>query len=235
MQLFWRLLAGHLLADFTLQTDKINAWKRRSTLGLLAHAGIHPLVNGLLVAPYLNRVWARVGEVDLNGWACVLILFLLHFVEDKWRVHSIHKRGSADSTLFFLWDQLFHVASIAILFPVLSTGPGSWVPERWPILLCLGVAVTHFCTVLIYFIEKDLWGASFPGFDEKYVTMAERLVLALLIMLPGPAGLPLAAAWIAAMGGLRRVRVLDYSFFGLWLGVAFSIPAGLAAKALLYA
>src|SRR5207302_10089305 len=50
---------------------------------------------------------------------------------------------------------------------------------------CLLVVVTHACTVLIYFVEKDLTDRVFPGFQEKFLTMAERLVLALCFLVPG--------------------------------------------------
>ena len=53
---------------------------------------------------------------------------------------------------------------------------------------CLAVLVTHGSTVLIYFIEKDLWGRPFPGAQEKYLGIAERLVLALCFFCPTRGG-----------------------------------------------
>ena len=44
MEIFWRLVLGHLIGDFTLQTNYIAAWKRRSVLGMVVHCGIHPVI-----------------------------------------------------------------------------------------------------------------------------------------------------------------------------------------------
>ena len=43
MVIFWRLLLGHLLADFTFQSNFINAWKRKSIWGMLGHCAMHPI------------------------------------------------------------------------------------------------------------------------------------------------------------------------------------------------
>jgi uncharacterized protein YqeY len=70
--------------------------------------------------------------------------------------------------------------------------------------------VTHTCTVLVYFIEKDLYGAEFPGFDEKYLAMAERLVLAMCFLFPNPIGaVAIAGLWLGVMFYLRRHRMFE--------------------------
>ncbi|MBI5884273.1 MAG: DUF3307 domain-containing protein, partial [Elusimicrobia bacterium] len=198
MVLFWRLLFGHFLADFTFQTDYINIWKRSTLLGMLAHCVIHPLVYGVLVFPYLGDVWLENGLVSFSGWQCVFFIFLLHLMEDLLRVLAIRRYHSLANTWCFLWDQIVHAAVIFLLTPVSLTGNGEagLIPEWWPVIGILLVLATHGGTIFIYFLEKDLFGARFPSPWEKIFTMGERLVLCLLCMLPGRAWLLLVAGWL---------------------------------------
>ncbi len=79
MDIFWRLLFGHLVADFTLQTNFIVRWKRSSPWGMLVHCLIHPACYVLLTFRSLGEVWVSAGSLPLPGWACVLLLFAAHF------------------------------------------------------------------------------------------------------------------------------------------------------------
>ena len=235
MLIFWRLVLGHLLADFTFQSNFINSWKRRSLAGMLVHCGMHPLAYVCLAYPYLSQYWVQSSAVRLNGWACVVLIFLLHFLEDEWRVFSVFRTRAADNTLYFLWDQVFHYTSIFVFLPIgLSDTSDGWFPERWAVLACLFVVVTHFTTILVFFLEKDLWGTEFPDFDEKYITMAGRVVLCLCLMLPGLLSIWTTAAWIAVAVYLRRRRVIEYSWFSLSIGGALGALCGLAARAVYY-
>jgi hypothetical protein len=230
-------MLGHLLADFTFQTDFINRWKRTSFRGLLVHCLMHPAFYVALCWPYLGQTWFENPFVRLNGWACLLIIFVTHLLEDWWRVHTIRRYGMPDNTLFFAWDQIIHYSVIlAVVSTAMSTEASTgFFPEKWPVLGCLGVLVTHTCTVLVYFLEKDLYGAEFPGFDEKYLAMAERLVLAMCFLFPSPSGAGmLAAAWLGVMFFLRRRRLFDLTAFTFYMGTALSIACGLAARAVYY-
>lgn len=234
MEIFWRLLLGHFLADFTLQTNLINDWKRRSLGGMLIHCGMHPVIYALLTFPYLGEVWLSVGSLRLNGWACVLLIFVLHFIEDEWRIFSIFRHKSPDNTLFFLWDQLYHWACIFLFLPLGLEMSRGWFPEEWSVLAILFVLVTHFATILIYFIEKDLYGLSFPEFDEKYLGMASRLALALCFLLPGSFFAWLAVAWMALLCYLKARRVYEPSWLSLGLGGALAVFCGTAARLVHY-
>jgi len=237
MEIFWRLLFGHMLADFTFQTNFINRWKRSSFFGQLAHCLMHPAFYIALCWPYLGERWVDNAFFHLNGWTCLTIVFVLHILEDWWRVYTIFKYNMPDNTVFFVWDQIIHYS---VLFAVAPMAAGSvmtsgFFPEKWPVLGCLFVAVTHACTVLIYFIEKDIHGAAYPGFDEKHLAMAERLVLALCFLFPSPSGAALlAAGWLAVMFFLRRQRLFDLSAFTFYMGTGVSVLGGLAARAIYY-
>jgi hypothetical protein len=234
MDIFWRLLFGHLLADFTLQTNFINRWKRGSPWGMLAHCAIHPVCYILLTFRSLGESWVALGPLPLKGWVCVLILFGAHYLEDEWRVTTIFKYKTPDNTLYFLWDQVIHAA---LIFAVSPMGLGSGeplVPAKWPVLGCLAVLLTHMTTVTTYFLEKDIYGGSYPGFDEKYLGMTERLVLALCFLLPQNGWLLVAPVWLASMAFLRGRRLLDLSWFSFGFGAAVSVFCGLFARVVYY-
>jgi hypothetical protein len=247
MEILWRLLLGHLLADFTFQTDFINHWKRTSFKGLLAHCLMHPAFYLVLCWPYLGQTWVDFAPLGLhvNGWLCVAFVFLTHLLEDWWRVFVIQRYHVPDNTLFFLWDQAVHYAVIFAVVPlaistvgaraIASPDIGSLIPEKWPVLACLFVLATHVNTVAVYFVEKDMRGAEFPDFEEKYLAMSGRLVLALCLLLPNAAGaVAIAAAWLLVMARLRRQRVLDLTPFSFYGGALIAAVSGLVARAVYY-
>ncbi|MDE2489451.1 MAG: DUF3307 domain-containing protein [Elusimicrobia bacterium] len=237
MEIFWRLMFGHLLADFTFQTNFINRWKRTSFAGLLVHCLMHPLFYVALCWPFLRETWVSNAFFRLNGWECIGLVFLTHLLEDWWRVYTIHKYGMPDNTVFFVWDQVIHYSVIFAVVPLAaaSAARAGFFPEKWPILGCLFVLVTHATTVLIYFLEKDMHGAEYPGFDEKHLAMAERLVLALCFLLPSAAGAAVVAAlWLGVMSFLRRRRLFDLTAFTFYMGAALAVLCGLAARVVYY-
>jgi hypothetical protein len=236
MAIFWRLMFGHLLADFTFQTNFINRWKRTSFAGLLVHCLMHPVFYTVLCWPFLGERWIENPFFHLNGWACILVIFATHLLEDWWRVYTIAHYGMPDNTTFFAWDQIIHYSVIFAVAPLAMASAGSsFFPERWPVLGCLFVLATHACTVTIYFVEKDLHGVQFPGTDEKYLAMVERLILALCFLFPsvGVAAV-LAAAWLGVMFFLRLRRLLDLTSFSFYAGALASVACGLAARAIYY-
>jgi len=231
MVIFWRLLLGHFLADFTFQTDFINRWKRASLWGMLVHCAAHPICYVSLTYPYLRDPWVRMGSLQVSGWACILIVFVTHFLEDQWRVFTIFKYRLPDNTLYFVWDQIIHYAIIFAVIPGALRGANyQLMPEMWPVLGCLFVLVTHATTVMIYFVEKDLHDKPFPGFQEKCATMAERLVLALCFLVPGNFFPLLALGWISLMHLARSRRVLDLSWLSFYIGGVVAVVCGIAAR-----
>jgi hypothetical protein len=235
MEIFWRLLLGHLLADFTLQTSFINRWKRDSLWGMLVHCALHPACCAALTWNSLGQNWLVLGSVQLPGWSCILILFAVHFIEDQWRVMTIFKYQAPDNTIYFVWDQIIHGAVIFALFPLSVSGASLALPaEKWPVLACLLILVTDACAVTIYFLEKDLRGADFPSPDEKIAGALERLVLALCFLVPGRGWLIAAPAWLALMCILRAHKMLDLSWLSWALGSVAGAACGLFARSVYY-
>lgn len=235
MLIFWRLMFGHLLADFTFQTNFINRWKRTSLWGMIAHCAMHPLFYVALTWPFLLDPWIALGPLSVPGWGCILIIFVAHFAEDQWRVYTINKYHTPDNTLYFAWDQIIHYVCIFGVIPLGFRGGGSFIPEAWPVLGCLFVIATHAATVIVYFIEKDLHpGRVFPDDQEKYLSMIERLVLAMAFLLPGQAWL-LAVGWAGVMYRVRSKRYLDLSWYSFYIGGIVAALCGVAARIVYYA
>src|SRR4051812_1604265 len=116
MEIFFRLLFGHFLADFTFQTNYIARWKRTQFSGLLVHVLIHPICYFALTFQYGNDVWFTAGSIALTGKSVIPILAFLHFVEDWVRVRLVNK-GWPDNTLFYLWDQVVHIILLWVFTP----------------------------------------------------------------------------------------------------------------------
>lgn len=264
MEIFWRLVLGHLIADFTLQTNYIAAWKRRNAWGLVVHCAIHPVMYAILLWKYLPQVWVRVGPVDISGALCLVVIFVTHFIEDEWRIWSVLKKGAPDNTFFYFWDQIIHYAVIFALSPVVDgattklpflyyppisgalplaqAGGLSAVerfftitrPEPWVFVAILFAVVTHFTTVTIYFLEKDMFGAEFPEVHEKYISMAERVIVMLCFLLPGHWWAVVLAFWLVR-GILYKVqKFYDISWISVILGNATAIVCGLLSRHFLY-
>jgi hypothetical protein len=237
MLILWRLLFGHFLADFALQTNFINDWKRSSHAGMIAHCAMHPLCYLALTYPYLHDYWVVNPLFQLKGWVCVLTIFLAHYVEDQWRVFTIFKYNTPDNTLYFIWDQVIHYAVIFAVVPVGLMAPGQFelIPEKWPVLGILAVLATYFCTVLVYFIEKDIQDRPFPAAREKYVGMTERLILASMMLVPsvGVAGTA-AAGWTGVMYFYRTKKLLSWTPLNFALSTAFTVLCGFAARWIYY-
>src|ERR1035438_8028151 len=160
------------IADFTFQTNKVATWKRESRTGMLVHILTHPVVAYALTWPYLNLTWVDTRWIHLNGWVCVALITLFHWLEDEWRVWSIQETGSPDSTGFFLWDQVVHLTMILAFSPTVS----ALRPDAWVLPVLCVVLISHFISVLVFFLENDLWGNSQVLAARKYRYIAERLI-----------------------------------------------------------
>jgi len=228
MTIFWRLVLAHFLADFTFQTNKVATWKRENRAGMLVHILTHPAVTYVLVWPYLSLPWVQTPWIRLNGWVCVALLTILHWLEDEWRVWSIRETGSPDSTGFFLWDQVVHLTMILAFAPTL---PGL-KPDPWILPALCVVLLTHFVSVLVYFLENDLWGNSQVLAEKKYWYIGERLIGAALFLLPGPWFL-LAFGWIGWIVYLHYARSRERTWIHLVVGNTAVVLLGLLARGLL--
>jgi hypothetical protein len=133
LSLFLPLFTAHVLADFLLQTDLDVKWKTKPRV-LLKHTLIVAVVSYLLLGV-------------LGAWPLILVLALSHALFD-----FIKTRYTADRLLFFLIDQLAHLAVIIATVLVLNSrnlqlhpyALGSLLGEPYYILCTLisGITVT---------------------------------------------------------------------------------------------
>ncbi|MDO8804104.1 MAG: DUF3307 domain-containing protein [Elusimicrobiota bacterium] len=227
MIIFWRLLLSHLLADFTLQFDIVNRIKREHMWGMLIHCLTHFVVSAALTWHYLPDIWFSIGPLGVNGWWALALMLAAHFAVDELRLYSMKTLHYRDNTVSFLADQLLHFYVLFLISPIVIPEPGLLLGEKWAAIACMLVLVTHFTSVLIYFVEKDLFGKAFPHFDEQYFLIFERVVLWAFFFAAGYWWIPFALAWIFQLFYLRRKRILDMSRVNVWLSVAITIVLGM--------
>ncbi|MCB4756441.1 MAG: DUF3307 domain-containing protein [Elusimicrobia bacterium] len=225
MEIFFRLLFGHLLADFTFQTNFIADWKRRSYLGLFVHVFTHPACYIPLLWPFLGDVWVSPFGIPLTGWVCLVIITILHFVEDWFRVTMVN-RGWPDNTAFYTWDQFIHIFIIWLVSP-LKAQP---MMTQWPYLGIFFVVVTHFATVTVYFIEKDIYGGEYPETNEKYISIMQRLVVWMAFFLPSPWWFLVLLFVLVSFGRHVWTRRLEFTWSSVVLGNFIAIACGLITR-----
>jgi hypothetical protein len=227
MEIFFRLLFGHFLADFTFQTNFIAHWKRSSFRGLLVHVAIHPICYVLLCLPpfapmnFLSQPWA----FGIPGWLSIAILAFLHFLEDWVRV-TLVRRGWPDNTLFYVWDQVIHISLLWLFCP----GRTQLLLSMWSVLGTLFVLVTHFATVTVWFIEKDINGRDYPETEEKYILILERLAVWLSFFMPHPWWIFVLLFLLVTFGHHVWTRKIDFSWTSVILGNAIAILCGSVSR-----
>ncbi len=234
MIIFWRLLLSHLIADFTLQFDIVNRLKRQCVWGMLLHCMTHFVVSAALTWPYLSLTWVKIGPFEVSGWWALAIMLIVHFGVDELRVYSMKGLGYRDGTLSFLVDQLLHFYVLFMISPILIPAGNTRIAEKWIAIAAMMVLVTDFTTVLIYFIEKDLFGKEFPRFDEKYFLIFERVVLWAFFFVAGYWWLPFAAAWTFQIFYVRNRRIIDLSKMNVGLSVVITIALGVCTRYIYY-
>jgi hypothetical protein len=228
MEIFWRLILAHFIADFTFQTNHIANWKRESKWGMAVHVLTHPITSIALTWPYLSQPWVETRWFHLDGWVCIGFLALFHWLEDEWRVWSIQATGAPDSTGFFLLDQVVHSVLIFMFSP---TMPDVKTPA-WVFVALCAVLLAHFTSVLIFFLENDLWGGSKILDKKKYYYMGERFLGASLFLLPG-LWLLLALGWVGWVVYLRYRKAEDRTWVNLVVGNCAVIFLGLITRGLI--
>ena len=105
MFLFLRLVLGHLIGDFILQTNKIYELKHHGLRGGLPHALF-------IAASYIAVSWPYLALPQV--WLFILFLGLTHLLQDSLKV------GFAGFAKYSFWlyltDQFSHIALISTVF-----------------------------------------------------------------------------------------------------------------------
>ena len=234
MAIFWRLFLSHLLADFTLQFNIVNSLKRKSLYGMFIHCLTHFVVSVLFTWNELGSAWFSLGAVKVNGWLALTLMFIFHFFIDEVRIYSMKHLGYRDGTVSFLVDQILHVYVLFMISPEFGLGYRFMMPEKWIGISAMLVIVSHVATVLVYFVEKDIYGVQYPNFDVQYFLIFERLVLWAFFFVAGYWWVPFAAAWIFQMFYVRRKRLIDLSLLNIAFSVILAVCCGLWSRYIYY-
>ncbi len=234
MIIFWRLLLAHLLADFTLQFDIINRIKRNNIYGMIIHCATHLIVSIALTYNYLGEIWIDFGFLKINGWGAMVILLGFHFMVDELRIYAMKSLKVKDNTVCFLTDQLFHVFILFMISPIYRFDSVFFGNEKWIIIAASFVFITHVTTVLVYFVEKDLTGKTFPKFDEKYFLIFERMVLWAFFLVSGYWWIPFMFAWVFQIFYIKKKRIIDLSYANISLSVLITMSFGALARFVYY-
>ncbi len=99
MNIFLRLLAGHMVGDFVLQTGRLAEMKRVSVRGLMYHILMVTAATALFLIP--SPRW----------WLSLILVAVVHLAIDSVRLlfaHDLRRRN----TLYFLVDQSAHVGAL---------------------------------------------------------------------------------------------------------------------------
>ena len=132
MDIFWRLLLAHLLADFTLQFDIVNRMKRKNVWGMSLHCLTHLATASALTWSSLPVVWFTLGPVRVNGWGALAIMLTAHFLIDEIRIYSMKRLGYPDGTISFLADQVLHIYVLFLISPLHGFYGGNFfMSEKW--------------------------------------------------------------------------------------------------------
>lgn len=228
MEIFWRLLLAHLVADFTLQTNAIANWKKQNVWGLSLHCAVHFLAYIIFLFPFLNTPWLQWHSQQISGLVCIIFITITHFTFDAFKVRATRKFPNCDNSAFYLLDQALHIGTIYAFSPFKPEDNFLTLTQNqtWIFIALLVVAVTHFFTISIYFFEKDLAGKPFPSPIQKYLPMAERLILLGCFFLPLPLALTLATLWtLRHFYHYRNGQYWDKTY--LLLSCGFTIFCGL--------
>jgi hypothetical protein len=120
MSIFLRLLLGHLVGDFVLQTIDLVRYKSSSWKGQLIHSGIVALCTAAFLWEHLP-----------NWWPWLLLLFVLHLLTD-WAKVSLDQRFPRWGLGLFFLDQILHFLAI---FATIWLVEGGWSFPSWAAVL----------------------------------------------------------------------------------------------------
>ncbi|MBN1754719.1 DUF3307 domain-containing protein [bacterium] len=158
MDLFWRFLLAHFIADFPLQTKAIRAIKSK-----WYGVSLHALIFGFLCVfslinyrennyfwPYfyVNKIWLVIG-----------LLTISHLIIDWVKLKLTRKKGR-DRLSFFLVDQTLHIGLIYFLTKwsdlTFYATPGQVNWEFFFRLMSMAVFVVWVLPILMFFIRNQI-------------------------------------------------------------------------------
>lgn len=233
VNIFLRLLLGHLVGDFVLQPLWLALSKRKGWQGLSLHVAIVVFVTAIMI-------WGVVS----CWWFWVIVLFLLHLFIDQFRTFVFVDNSRGKGVVFFVLDQFAHVVSLAAISWLATGRPphpletmlNASLPQSdmGLLLLCLLVAAIWVAPILeielVVAVMSYRQSAAEEGqtaeiepirLSDRMMGAAERLTgMALMMTNLGAAMMPLA--FLPRFVWMRRQATSDnWRAVALKTGVSF--------------
>jgi len=212
------LIAVHVIADFTLQTDNLVQRKNRLKY-LIFHSGVH----------------AALSYIALQAWTCwqvPVFILVVHAVVDFGK----HRFNSETATTFLV-DQAVHILSLIGLSWLLVYF--SWLPAFTgagykPVVFIAGfIATVQGSSFLVAKVTKRLIDENklkIKGMANagKLIGQLERALIFLFIFIGQPAGIGflVAAKSIFRFEEAKKQKVAEYILIGTLF--SFSLAVALA-------
>lgn len=166
---FEYLLLGHLLGDFTFQTDKIAENKTKQWKWNLCHAIIVTICMLIFALPLGSLI---IGLVIMNG--------ILHFAIDYYK-SKLHAATPVYSLAYFLADQTLHLLIIFLISSFYSGNAPSLPYSRKLIdLLTIFVLISSCSSIIIKYILKAIFVFDSEEFfigNEKNIGIITRIFI----------------------------------------------------------
>uniref|UniRef100_A0A7C3RL81 DUF3307 domain-containing protein n=1 Tax=Dictyoglomus thermophilum TaxID=14 RepID=A0A7C3RL81_DICTH len=184
--MFWflRLFLAHLIADFTLQTNRVFKYKVYNKYGVLIHTSIYLVITILLSIPYLTSPMC---------FSYIFILFSLHTIIDLSKIKKISKSNGIRE---FLKDQIQHFITLISVFLLPQAKEPKYLNLSSPlsflnrfynsdyyILLSIGYFFVAFAGTIFYFYViktfggKNIFYKDGISIKEKYMEVILRTII----------------------------------------------------------
>jgi hypothetical protein len=232
MIVFWRLVLAYLVSDFIVTTELFSKLKSRPILNFIVQFFVHFIVAFVLTCEFFDIAWADFGYMDISGPLAIVILSLGHYIHDRWSIFSLLSFNmSCCAGLAFLWNKFLFLVLIFVFSPIVGfQDSGTFFPEKITMLSALLMFISHTTTDFIYHMENDVYGVDYPPFDERYLMILQRCILWLGLLLSGFLWIPAVAVWAGIIVYLKKIRIIDFSKVGFYIGTIIVVIIALVAR-----
>ncbi len=231
MTVFWYLLLGHLLADFVFK-DK-DGFYGRSVKYCLWRGFVYFAVLSLCCYKYLELPWIDFSGIELGGLFSLGLAGLAYFVYAFFE----RKNERGRKALFLFAGRQFILLSVLFIIMPVIPFDGDFLhyiygPDLLFVVngsLIAGYVISELLINLSLTIDKPIDAKSL--FDQRFHNMLLRVVLFLLIIIPGWFGVAVAAA---AMAFLIKHGIFRDDKFYFYIGCALTLVFGLICKGIFH-
>lgn len=157
------LLLGHLIGDFTFQTEKIALNKAKKKSWNVLHAAI---VTGSMLFFSLPFGLITMCLVLLNG--------VLHYFIDSFK-SKLPVKSPVHALFQFLVDQFIHISLILLISLLSEKNPSIFINEAYIKILVIFVFVVFFMSIFVQYLLKIFFPSSKKVFFLKHEKLAGDL------------------------------------------------------------